>query len=88
MSMSDENTTVRYSVKELFARIDAKLDGLAAVLDAKADHTSMVALELRVNKLEAIDDQRRGATNAQKAIIAVLLAIAGMLVPIVLNVVQ
>ena len=88
MSSSEENTTVRYSVKELFARIDAKLDGLAAVLDAKADHTSLVALELRVKHLESTDDQRRGATHAQKATIAILLAIAGMLVPILINVLQ
>jgi hypothetical protein len=81
-----EGTTVRYSVKELFARIDAKLDGLAAVLDAKADHASLSALEMRVDHLDKANDERVGSSNAQRAIVAILLAIAAMLIPIVAHV--
>lgn len=84
--MIDDAAVVQFSVKELFARIDAKLDALASILDAKADHAAVVALEKRVNELESNDDKRSGASGAQKAIIALLFAIAGLLVPIVLAV--
>lgn len=83
----EDTGTVRFTVKELFARIDAKLDTLASVLDAKADHAALEALALRVDVLEKDRDERAGASRAQWAIVGVLVAILGMLVPIVMHVI-
>lgn len=86
MSGIDEgNFTVRYSPKELFARIDFKLDAIAGQLTAKADHDALVALDDRVTRLETIESERRGYGKAQAVIIGLLLAIAGLLVPIAVN---
>lgn len=94
MSSQEEPTTVRYTVKELFARIDMKLDGLAAVLDAKADHAALVALEdrqekseVRLEELERSASYAKGVKSAAWAIVALLLTIAGLLIPIVLYVI-
>ena len=87
MSALDEpNGTVRYTAKELFAKIDAKLDAIVEGLGKKADHEALVALEARVDVLEKKEDERAGASWALRAIVALLFAIAGLLVPIVLHV--
>lgn len=82
---SEENFTVRYSPKELFARIDAKLDVIANTLTAKADHDDLVEIEKRVAVLEAAASEQRGFDKAKVAIVGLLLTIVGLLIPLVLH---
>lgn len=83
-----ESTGVRYTAKELFAQINSKLDVITATLTNKVDHEDLVLLDARVTALEAIENQRKGSGRTQKAILAALLAIAGLLVPIVVVLLQ
>ncbi len=85
MSVPDENFAVRYSPKELFARIDAKLDVIANTLTAKADHDDLVHLEKRVAVLESAASEKRGFDKAKLTIAGLLLTIVGLLIPLVLH---
>lgn len=85
MSNPEDSTTVRYSAKELFARIDQKLDVIANQLTAKADHEALVALEVRVALLENERSERRGFDKAKATIVALALTVAGLLVPLFLH---
>ena len=87
-SPEPETTTVRYTAKELFARIDQKLDVIAAQLVAKADHDELLALEVRVALLEANQAEQKGFDRAKVAIVGLLLTIVGLLVPFVLELVH
>ncbi len=58
MSTPEDTTTVRYSAKELFARIDQKLDVIANQLTAKADHEALVAAEVRMSSMVAALGER------------------------------
>lgn len=78
--------TVRYTVKELFARIDGKLDKALEALDQKANDADLDALELRVSALENARAESRGFGRGQVAILGALLTIVGLLIPIVLHV--
>ena len=85
MSTPEESTTtVRYTVKELFARIDGKLDIIAEQLALNADHEQLVALEARVAVLEQASAESRGFDKAKAAILALSLAVLGLLIPILL----
>jgi hypothetical protein len=84
-SLSEIQGEIRYSAKELFAQINSKLDVIAETLTTKADHETLVALDVRVAHLEALENQRKGFSKAQTAIVGLLLAIAGLLVPIVVS---
>lgn len=86
MSTHEEsNFVVRYSPKELFARIDAKLDVIANTLTAKADHETVAALEVRVALLEAAAAEQKGFDKAKVAIVGLLLTIVGLTIPLVLH---
>ena len=52
MSSAEENGVVRYTVKELLARMDGKLDQLNDKMDAKVERVEHEQLESRVNSLE------------------------------------
>lgn len=80
-----DDSTVRYSAKELFARIDQKLDVIANQLTAKADHEALVALETRVAALEQGQAEKRGFDKAKAAIIALSLAVLGLAIPVALH---
>jgi hypothetical protein len=47
-----ENGTIRFTVKELLAKVDVKLDAISGKLDAKADAHDVHALDARVGALE------------------------------------
>lgn len=47
-----EHTTVTYTVKELLARLDAKIDGLIEMLATKAEQAELNSLSSRVAHLE------------------------------------
>lgn len=83
MSTPEDSTTVRYTAKELFARIDQKLDVIANQLTAKADHEQLVALEVRVALLENGAAESRGWDKARTAIVALVIAVLALLVPII-----
>jgi len=83
VSTPEESTTVRYTAKELFARIDQKLDVIANQLTAKADHEQLVALEIRVAVLENAASEERGFNKAKAAIVALTLAVLALLVPLI-----
>lgn len=80
------NGVVRYTVKELFAKIDAKLDKAVEAIEGKASDSELVALEARVSALETQAAETRGFGRGQVAILGALLAIVGLLIPIVLHV--
>lgn len=84
-NLEPESTSVRYTAKELFARIDQKLDVIAALLAAKADHDELLALEVRVTALEANAAEQKGFDRAKVAIVALLLTIVGLVIPLVLR---
>jgi hypothetical protein len=73
-----DNTTIRYSVKELLGDLHHKLDALILRIDVKADAVTVEALEKRVGKLE-----RR--TGAWAAVITFLAAAFAIGVPIALH---
>jgi hypothetical protein len=52
--VSDEpdNGSIRFTVKELLAKVDVKLDAISGKLDAKADAHDVQALEDRIGALE------------------------------------
>lgn len=50
--MNDEHTTVTYTVKELLARLDAKIDGMIEMLATKAEQAELNSLSTRVANLE------------------------------------
>lgn len=85
MSVPEENFTVRYSPKELFARIDAKLDVIANTLTAKADHDDLIELEKRVAVLEAVNAEQRGFDKAKAAILALAITVIALVIPLVLH---
>lgn len=84
-SQEPETTTVRYTAKELFSRIDQKLDVIAAQLVAKADHDELLALEVRVAVLEQNASEQKGFDRAKIAIVGLLLTIVGLVIPLVLR---
>lgn len=99
MSAPEDSTTVRYTAKELFSRIDQKLDVIANQLTAKADHEALVATEVRIASLVAALDvrvtvletelaERKGFNKAKAAIAALVFAVGGLTVPFVLQFVQ
>lgn len=84
-NLPDENLSVRYTAKELFARIDSKLDFVIAALVTKADVAHLEAVEERVAQLERREAERTGFGDAQKAVIGLLIVVVGLLIPIVLH---
>lgn len=50
--MSEGNGNVSYSVKELLAKLDGKIDGLFMALGSKADKEELVELEKQVAELK------------------------------------
>ena len=85
LSTPDDSITVRYTAKELFARIDGKLDVITATLANKADHEALGLLETRVEALETVNAERIGAERWFKAAVLLLLTIAGLMVPVALH---
>jgi hypothetical protein len=83
VSTPEDSLTVRYSAKELFARIDSKLDHLLEVIPTKADVVALEELEHRVSMLETREAERKGSSLTLKAILGALILILGALVPIV-----
>lgn len=77
--MADE-AAVGYSVKELFEKIDKKLDVMSAIISSKADHVDLEnarkeisAFEKRINQLEAgvaskeaVDENERRLQDNEK----------------------
>lgn len=59
-----ENGTIRFTVKELLAKVDVKLDAISGKLDAKADAHDLHALDARVVALEKEASEVRVVANA------------------------
>jgi hypothetical protein len=59
----EPNGTVSYTVKELLARQDGKLDTIILTLNAKAEKTELAALEQRVLGLERSDSRSEGGVS-------------------------
>jgi len=71
--LSEEvNGSIRYSAKELFEKIDSKLDGIDAKLDEKIGRNEFEELKGRVNKLEGQAMRYAAASASVTATIAVL----------------
>lgn len=64
-----DNGRITFTVKELLAKLDAKLDLIVAQLDSKAERHDLDSLEVRVLKLEgsaATEAQLREYRTAQE----------------------
>ena len=57
----EPNGTISYTVKELLARQDGKLDTIILSLNEKATTTALAALEQRVLGLERTDSKQEGS---------------------------
>ena len=73
MTIESSNTEVRYTVKELLADIrgavagvDGKVAALDVKLDGKADKTDVVALSVRMDRLEKAEAARSAAAQQVK----------------------
>lgn len=73
---------VVYSAKELFEKVDAKLDTVLDRLDGKATKAELVLVEQRVDKLEQRDATRVAADAAQARLARAALALAGLAVAV------
>ena len=78
--------TVSYTVKELLARQDGKLDTIILTLASKADRSDLDKVEGRVGTLEALAAQQQGSSGFSRwavpvliSLIAVGLSIAAMM---------
>lgn len=79
---SAEGTTVsvNYTVKELLARVDLKVDGLYAVLSSKVDTTEFLALQGEVASLKAFKFKVQGAIATVGALSTAAGVLAGLAV--------
>lgn len=81
----DEPQTVAYTVKELLARIDSKIDLLASALDQKASQTSVDHLDKRLSVLE-LDVQNLKTSRSQfMAIVALISFVIPVAVALVVH---
>ena len=74
----DNNLTIRFTAKELFARIDQKLDVVVAEIGTKADVKDLHDLEIRVEVLEKSQTERRAVSGWVKAAVVLMIPIAGL----------
>jgi hypothetical protein len=58
MASMEPSGTVTFTTKELILQMDAKLDTLVQLVASKAENSSLVALELRLQALEANREHR------------------------------
>lgn len=86
MPMSNDDATIHFSIKEMFGDIKRSIEAIDIKLDAKADHGFVVELAGRVTKIESDLAFARGLGRAAWAIVGLLVAIAGLLIPIVMSV--
>ena len=56
---------VNYTVKELIARVEGKIDSIVATLSNKVDVSAVAAMELRIARLEN-SDAKQGAVDQYK----------------------
>lgn len=79
---SSENVTVsvNYSVKELLARVDLKVDGLYVVLASKVDTAEFTALQVEVASLKAFKFKVQGAIASVGALSTAAGILAGLAV--------
>ena len=73
----DTSGTVRFTVKELLARMDGKLDKIHDDLASKAESVEVAALEQRVEKLELWRSLLTGAYAAGIIAVTVYAAVDG-----------
>lgn len=85
--MNDEPTTVTYTVKELLARLDNKIDGLIEMLATKAEQAELNSLTQRVSHLEteqaeilAIAVYKRWLIGLSVSVLGVGVALVALLV--------
>lgn len=77
--MSDDGI-VAYTVKELVARLDAKLDTIILTLAAKADKVDVDTLAGRVTAVENMQAQSRGSSTFVRWATPVVLSILALAV--------
>lgn len=63
---ASEDLSVNYSVKELIARVDVKLDVVLGLLAEKADRASVERLDGRVTMLEAADTTSQAVAKTSR----------------------
>ena len=74
----DDNLHIRFTAKELFARIDQKLDVVVAEIGTKADAKDLHDLEIRVEVLEKSQTERRAVSGWVKAAVVLMVPVAGL----------
>ena len=78
MSESESNGTVSYSVKELLARQDGKLDSILLTINAKADKADVDGLAGRVTAVENMQAQQKGTSNFARWAVPVFLSLLAL----------
>jgi hypothetical protein len=73
--MAEQNGSVTFTVKELLARIEGKIDALTVTLALKADRTDVADLNQRVTKLEL---GGAGDTGAREWLWRAVMALPGI----------
>lgn len=84
--MSEETTngtSVRYSVKELLAKIDSKLDVLADEITKRATRTEMEYLARRVEALENAQAGSSALTTFVRWVVPVALTVIALALTII-----
>lgn len=64
---NEDKMAVTFTAKELFGRVDQKLDMIVASLDTKADHSDVVKLAARV---EIVEDSIRATDLVAATLLA------------------
>ena len=82
----EPNGTITFTVKELLARQDGKLDTIILTLHAKADKTDLAALEQRVLGLERTDSKQEGSNYLFWRGATLLVSLAGLATAVLVGV--
>ena len=82
----EPNGTISYTVKELLARQDGKLDTIILSLNEKATTTALAALEQRVLGLERTDSKQEGSNYLFWRGATLLISLAGLATAVLVGV--
>ena len=78
MSEPGTNGNVSFTVKELLARQDGKLDTILLQLQGKAEQSALDKLDGRVSSLELMQAQTRGTSNYARWVLPLVISLVSV----------
>jgi hypothetical protein len=82
--VTEENgMSVSFTVKELLARQDGKLDTITLLLNSKAEKTEVAALEGRIMSLERTDSKQSGSQSLFWRAMPLIISFGALIVAII-----